>query len=60
MVMPLGNVKFVCEKCGWSKSVHLKSDVIFGKPDKCPKCGEEEFKLKKVKMLTSGLFGLFK
>ena len=43
MVMSLGNMKFVCKQCGWSKSVYQESDVILGEPLKCPKCGNEEF-----------------
>lgn len=43
MVKPLGNVKFVCKQCGWSKAMHFDSDVIFGEPESCPKCGNKEF-----------------
>ena len=60
MVMPLGNIKFVCNKCGWSKSVYLKSDVVYGEPDKCPKCGGREFILEKDGTLASRFLGLFK
>ena len=45
MVKPLGNVKFVCKQCGWSKAMHFDSDVIFGEPESCPKCGNKEFRL---------------
>jgi len=60
MVMPLGNVKFVCKKCGWSKSMHFKSDVIFGKPKKCPKCGGEELKMEEADSLIDRLTNIFK
>ncbi len=58
--MPLGSMKFVCKQCGWSKSMYFKSDLIYGEPESCPKCGFTEFKLEKDKSLFSKLIGLFK
>lgn len=37
MVMPVGPMKFTCEKCGWSKVINQPTDVIMG-PRTCPKC----------------------
>ena len=45
MVRPIGNAKFVCTKCGWSKSMYFKTDVVIGRPEECPKCGNKDFRL---------------
>jgi len=59
MVVPLGEVKFVCEKCGWSKSMCM-GDQIFGQPTKCPKCGCVDIQLKRKKSIESYILDLFK
>ena len=60
MVVALGNIKFTCNKCGWSKSIHLKSDVVYGEPSKCPKCGGKDFKIEKTGSLANRLLEFFK
>lgn len=39
-----------CEQCKWSKIINLKSDAItLGMvPDKCPTCGSEQLKGKRL------------
>ncbi|OEE50310.1 hypothetical protein A1QU_11410 [Vibrio anguillarum] len=60
MVKPLGNVKFVCKQCGWSKAMHFDSDVIFGEPQSCPKCGNKEFRLDADRSIKKKMFDLVK
>ncbi len=59
MVRPIGKVKFVCKKCGWYKSINLISDVIYGKPDKCPKCNCTEFEIVKNQTLLNKISSVF-
>jgi len=59
MVLPLGRVKFVCEKCGWSKVMYM-DDQIFGHPTKCPKCSGVDIEMKIEKSIGSYIFDLFK
>lgn len=60
MVKPLGNVKFVCKQCGWSKAMHFDSDVIFGEPKSCPKCGNKEFRLQENRKIFNELVDVIK
>ncbi len=60
MVRPLGNAKFVCKQCGWSKSMYFESDQIYGKPESCLKCGCTEFRLEKDKSLVGKFIELCK
>lgn len=39
MVMPVGSMKFRCQKCSWSRVINQRSDVILG-PRVCPECGD--------------------
>ncbi len=60
MVKPLGNAKFVCKQCGWSKSMYFESDQIYGKPVSCPKCGNEKFRLEANRSTIQKVFDLVK
>lgn len=47
MVMPLGNVKYVCSNYGLSEFVYLDSDDVCGKPEKYPKYSSENIQMNK-------------
>ena len=58
MVRPIGAIKITCIKCNWEKSMFFKSDVLFGMPDKCQKCGSDKLEMKKDNSLKSKLLDL--
>ena len=60
MVRPIGNAKFVCKQCGWSKSMYFDSDLIYGEPESCPKCGNEEFRFEIDKSIKQKISKLLK
>jgi len=57
MVRPIGPVKIVCKNCNWEKKMSFESDALYGVPDKCPKCGAEEIRMKQDIGLKGRLFG---
>lgn len=46
--MPLGNMAWQCENCGWKKEQYCRSDVIIGPPQECPECQHTNFKFIKM------------
>lgn len=60
MVRPIGNAKFVCTKCGWSKSMYFKTDVVIGRPEECPKCGNKDFRLEVGLKIKKKVFDVVK